>query len=234
MTLGNMREHRVTPGGTLASAAATAASPISTKAGGFPVRTCIEQLAVVIFVVVWGAMPAESQSDTANQARTIQSVYTPLNLKRCRHTPGKEVEDYGSWQCVGYRGIAVLVKASDQRAFVSYGPNAAKEPAANQTLPAFNSAGDMIEWRVERTAGVFATILRWNTTIDSSHRGQVLVITRLGPGGVCHVGYVDGRANANANKLAAQIADSHARTFRCGSDQPVILGKRGPGFQINR
>jgi hypothetical protein len=58
----------------------------------------------------------------------------------------------------------------------------------------------------------------------------VLVVTRLGPGGVCHVGYVDGRANANANELAAQIADQHARIFRCGRDKPLILGDKGPGF----
>jgi hypothetical protein len=54
----------------------------------------------------------------------------------------------------------------------------------------------------------------------------VLVVTRLGPGGVCHVGYVDARANAaNANELARQIADEHARTFKCATDKPVILGK---------
>jgi hypothetical protein len=190
-------------------------------------------LRIGIIAIFWGTLPAESQSNSASEARNIQHVYTHLNLKGCRHTRGKEVEDYGSWQCIGYRGISVLVKAGDQRTYVSFGHNAAKEPAAEQTLPAFNSTGDIIEWRIEPKVGVFATILRWNTTLDNSHRGQVLVITRLGPGGVCHVGYVDGLANANANELAARIADNHARTFKCGSDQPVILGKRGPGFRVD-
>jgi hypothetical protein len=132
----------------------------------------------------------------------------------------------------------VYVTAGDQRSYISYGPNAAKEKAAQQTLASFNSEGKTIEWRIERLANgkprPFATILRWNTTtLDKDHNnvaGQVLVVTRLGPGGVCHVGYVDGRANPNANELAAELADTRARTFRCGKDKTVVLGVKGPGF----
>ena len=68
------------------------------------------------------------------------------------------------------------------------------------------------------------------TDRDSGNRkssGSALVVTRLGPGGVCHVGYVDARANPDANELARKIADQHARTFRCGKDKRVILGKVG-------
>jgi hypothetical protein len=61
-------------------------------------------------------------------------------------------------------------------------------------------------------------------------RGQVLVITRLDPGGVCHVGFVDGRANPDANELARKVADETAREFRCGKDTPDSFGKTGPGF----
>ena len=46
----------------------------------------------------------------------------------------------------------------------------------------------------------------------------------------CHVGYVDGRANPNANELAAEIADKHARAFKCGKDKPMVLGVQGKGF----
>jgi hypothetical protein len=58
----------------------------------------------------------------------------------------------------------------------------------------------------------------------------VLVVTRLGPGGVCHVGYVDGRANPNANELAQQIADTHARNFKCGTDERIVLGNTTAGL----
>jgi hypothetical protein len=184
-----------------------------------------------------GLSPASAQPATSKPA-AIERAFTPLNLKTCRHTRGKEPEDYGSWRWAGYAGIPVRVSAGDQRIYVSYGPRAASEPAARQTLASFNSEGSTIEWRIERRQGgkprAFATILRWNSTVaqDSGtpYRGQMLVVTRLGPGGVCHVGYVDGRANANANELAAQIADSHARTFTCGRDKPMVLGERGTGF----
>ncbi len=54
------------------------------------------------------------------------------------------------------------------------------------------------------------------------------MVTRLAPGGVCHVGYVDALANANANDLAREIADKHARAVVCGKDKPVRLGKSAP------
>jgi hypothetical protein len=170
---------------------------------------------------------------------SIVSVYTPLDLDKCKHRPGTEIEDYGSWRCSGYANIAVFVTAGDMRTYISYGPDAAEELAAKQTLEYFNSEGNVIEWRVERLANrkqhAFATILRWHVTKPDENsnptiKGQVLVVTRLGPGGVCHVGYVDGRANPNANVLAQQIADKNAREFRCGKDAPIILGIRGEGF----
>jgi hypothetical protein len=192
-------------------------------------------LAWGLAAVLCGFAPAAAQPAPSG---VVQRAVTPLDLNKCRHTRGRDPEDYGSWRCVGYAGMPVRVSAGDQRSTISYGPQAAKEPAARQTLASFNSQGRSIEWRVERTADrklrPFATIVRWNTTVtqqdDQAYRGQVLVVTRLGPGGVCHVGYVDGRANANANELAAQIADHHARTFKCGTDKPVILGEKGPGF----
>ena len=60
--------------------------------------------------------------------------------------------------------------------------------------------------------------------------GDVLVVTRLGPRGVCHVGYVDALANRDANEIARRIADEKARAFRCDADKPVIVGATGPGF----
>jgi hypothetical protein len=58
----------------------------------------------------------------------------------------------------------------------------------------------------------------------------MLVVTRLAPGRVCHVGYIDAEANRDAIALARELADTKARKFRCGDDKTVVLGKRGPGF----
>ena len=57
--------------------------------------------------------------------------------------------------------------------------------------------------------------------------GRVLVVTRLDPGGSCHVGYVDARANPDANELARKLADERARTFKCGTDKRIVVGTKG-------
>ena len=162
-----------------------------------------------------------------------ESSYTDFNTRKCRHIPGKEAEDYGEWHCKGLPGIPVYMSAGDQRIYVSYGQNAKNEPAASQTLASFNGEGSRIEWRLER-GKPFATIMRWSTAVTNEKgdpvRGSVLVVTRLGAGGVCHVGYVDGGANKNANEFARKIADERARNFVCGKDKPIVLGEQGPGF----
>jgi hypothetical protein len=168
-------------------------------------------------------------------AQSAVSVTTKLDLAKCRHAAGTDEEDYGEWKCRGYRGIPIHVSAGDQRVFISFGRNAAAEPAARQTLASFNSEGDAVEWRLAADAigkrRPFAAIVAWKTTVgENSVRGVVLVVTRLGPGPVCHVGYVDRLANPDAENLAREIADRHARAFRCGVDKPLILGQRGPGF----
>jgi hypothetical protein len=168
----------------------------------------------------------------AQTGAPIESAYTQFNARVCRHTAGKDAEDYGTWLCPGYRGISVWLHAGDQRMNVSFGPNAASEPAAGETIAHFNDAyKGKIEWRLERLPGgktrPFATILRWNYMIDEDDRrasGRMLVVTRLGPGGVCQVGYVDARANPNANSVARELADAKARGFRCGVDKPMRVG----------
>jgi hypothetical protein len=177
-------------------------------------------------------------------AQTIESVTTPFNVDKCRHKAGSEPEDGGVWRCTGYGGIPVVMSEGDIRVYVSYGPRALREPAASETLGAPNGEGTSIEWRIVRERDgkrhPFATIMRWTTRVmaddakDDDIRGEVLVVTRLGQGGVvggvCHVGYVDGRQNPNADELARQIADQQARKFRCGTDKPIVLGDKGPGF----
>jgi hypothetical protein len=170
-------------------------------------------------------------------AQTIESTFTDFDLKKCQHILGTVEEDYGAWRCKGYDGIAIWMSAGDQRVMISFGPRAKEEPAAHQTLASFNGEGEKIEWRIEKGENKkqpFAAIMRWSTTtLDDKGeqvRGEVLVVTRLPPGAVCHVGYVDGRANQNADELAREIADKRAREFRCCKDAPIVLGTTGPGF----
>jgi hypothetical protein len=183
---------------------------------------------------------------TPAAGQSIGSAYSDYDTRNCSHKAGRDVEDYGEWRCKGLDGMAVLVSAGDQRMTMSFGRHAADEPAAGQTLQGFNDVYKArIEWRFARAAAgairPFAAIVRWNTVqLDESAsgpqtaNGKVLVVTRLGPDGVCHVGYVDALANRDAGALARKIADERARAFRCGSDKPVILGETGPGFSASR
>lgn len=168
-------------------------------------------------------------------AAEATSAYSQLDIdKDCIHRPGREPEDYGDWRCKGYAGLPIRVSAGDQHMFVSFGRRAGQEPAAAETLTPMNAFyKGTIEWRLAGGRPV-AAIMRWNykTEADGDTReakGRALVVTRLPPGPVCHVGYVDARANPNANELAREIADKTARDFVCGRDKPVILGKVGPG-----
>ena len=171
----------------------------------------------------------------------VEYAYTPLDLDKCKHTPPKaeDVEYYGEWRCAGFGGVGVHVSAGDQRTYVSFGGRGGKmnwrrsRRSRRSTARARPSNGGSRRSPAARS-GRSPTIMRWGTTVttdtDTPSKGQVLVVTRLGPGGVCHVGYVDGRANPDANELARKIADEHARKFRCGKDRTVTLGKTGPGF----
>jgi hypothetical protein len=119
------------------------------------------------------AIAAASLLPTAPAYAQIEYAYTPLDLDKCRHKPGKEVEDYGEWRCAGFSGIAVHVSAGDQRIYVSFGGNAAGELAAKQTLASFNGEGKTIEWRIDTAGGKkrpFATIMRWGTTVSGRGR----------------------------------------------------------------
>jgi hypothetical protein len=60
----------------------------------------------------------------------------------------------------------------------------------------------------------------------------MLIVTRLPPGPVCHVAYVDAIANRNANELARKAADESARSFTCGKDRVKIVGASGRAVEL--
>jgi hypothetical protein len=173
-------------------------------------------------------------------AQTPQSAYTEFDSEKCPHRKGVEPEDYGTWTCPGYGGFRVILDAGDQKMSVAFSDGKGKPEW--ESFPATNDVyKGKIEWRLEG-ARPFATILRWNVAtqadIDAATRpfnpsGRVLVVSRLGgPRGGCHVGYVDARANPDANELARRIADETARTFRCGVDKPLPRGAVTPGLAM--
>jgi hypothetical protein len=175
-------------------------------------------------------------------AQTFSSSYTSSAPKDCR-TVGKPREpDGGTTQvCPGKSGLVVLISEDDLRQTVSVGPNriaASKEPAAETWFAPFNSTGPTVEWRAVDDKP-FAIIQRWliadNNDLDKSGSPTskpMLAVTRLPPGPVCHVAYIDGQANRNPNELARQAADEFARDFKCGKDEVKVIGEKGAAVSL--
>jgi hypothetical protein len=175
-------------------------------------------------------------------AQSLGSTYTSTAPKDCRQV-GKPSELDGSTTrvCPGKAGFVVLIDEDDLREIVSVGRTrraAAEEPAAKTRFHPFNSSEATIEWRADG-AKPFAIIQRWHIAdgADLDKRGRpntkaLLVVTRLPPGPVCHVAYVDALANPNANALARQAADDFARSFRCDKDEVKVIGASGRAVEL--
>jgi hypothetical protein len=174
-------------------------------------------------------------------AQTFSSSYTSTAPKDCR-TVGKPGDNVSTTQvCPGKSGLVVVISEDDLRQTVSVGPNhiaARKEPAAETGFAPFNSTANTVEWRaVDGTP--FAIIQRWliSDNNDTGKTGSpiskpMLAVTRLPPGPVCHVAYIDGQANRNANELARQAADEFARDFKCGKDEVKVIGEKGAAVSL--
>ena len=191
-------------------------------------RQLIVPTAAALFAAAFGLISPAS-------AQTFSSSYTSTAPKDCR-TIGKPRDVSTKQLCPGKSGLVVLISEDDLRQTVSVGPNhvaAAKEPAAETWFAPFNSTGQTVEWRAV-DGKPFAIIQRWliadNNDTDkagSPISKPMLAVTRLPPGSVCHVAYIDGQANRNANELARQAADEFARDFKCGKDEVKVIGEKG-------
>jgi len=86
-------------------------------------------------------------------------------------------------------------------------------------VPAFNTIGDRIEWRL--SAGrPFAIIYRLRTAATGDMpAGSALVVEAIGRRGVpgCRIGLVDG-ALPDSNRRAHALADRQARNPHCPVD----------------
>jgi hypothetical protein len=157
----------------------------------------------------------------------VASAHTTTLAANCWITGPGRVEDSPIRVCRGKATLVVLVNQSAQRETVSVGHNrieAAKEPAARSSFGPFNRALPGIEWRIAG-GNPIAIIQRWR--IANSDAKPMLVVTRLPPGQVCPVAYVDAAANPNPDELARQAADQIARDFKCGTDHAKVFGAAG-------
>ena len=198
-----------------------------------PHRQLIVPAAAALFAAAFGLIsPANAQ--------TFSSSYTSTEPKDCR-TIGKPENGSTTQLCPGKSGLVVVISEDDLRQTVSVGPNhiaARKEPAAEAGFAPFNSTGNTVEWRAVDDKP-FAIIQRWLIADDNETNKTgspiskpMLAVTRLPPGPVCHVAYIDGQANRNANELARQAADEFARDFKCGKDEVKVIGEKGAAVSL--
>jgi hypothetical protein len=177
-----------------------------------------------------------------SNAETIGSSYTSTAPRDCRvKSAGNGVDDSTVRICPGKDGLVVVISEDDLRETVSVGRNrlgASKEPAAQTWFGPFNSTTNTVEWRATN-GWPYAIIQRWyiadNADTDKNSRPiakPMLAVTRLSPGPVCHVAYVDVQANPDANELARKAADEFARDFKCGKDEVQVIGQSGRGVEL--
>jgi hypothetical protein len=189
-------------------------------------------IATVGFISTANAQPAE-----------IISTYTSTADKDCRLVPPDKRDPVDGFLriCRGMGKLLVINSGSDLREAVSVGrtrPAAAKEPAAEAWFAPFSSTTTTIEWRHPKGGEPFAIIQRWHLAdnedraVDDRPRNkQLLVLTRLPPGPVCHVAYIDVQANPNANEIARDAANK-ARDFNCGKDKVRVEGAMGRAVEL--
>jgi hypothetical protein len=177
-----------------------------------------------------------------SNAETIGSSYTSTAPKDCRvRSAGNGVDDSTIRVCPGKDGLVVVISEDDLRETVSVGRNrlgASKEPAAQTWFGPFNSTTNTVEWRAAN-GRPYAIIQRWHIAdnADQDKDGRpiakpMLAVTRLSPGPVCHVAYIDVQANPNANELARKAADEIARHFKCGKDEVKTVGNSGRAVEL--
>ena len=175
-------------------------------------------------------------------AQTFGSSYTSTAPKDCRVTSaGTEIDDSTIRTCPGKAGLLVLISEDDLRETVSVGRTraaAAREPAAGVRFGPFNSTEHRVEWRT-MNGKPFAIIQGWHIAdiSDEDKNGRpiakpMLAVTRLPPGQVCHVAYIDAQANPNPNELARKAADELARDFKCGKDEVKVIGETGKAVSL--
>ncbi len=152
------------------------------------------------------------------------SVYTNLDIDRCRRISASEEGESSEWRCTGHAGVPLIVLSGDGRFDVDAGDN----NYVWESAWAFNNPGSRVEWRVRRGARPHAIIYRLRLTGEGNEGRSVLGVETIsyptlgqGPEGWagCLVAWVNGDV-PGANSVARRIADRMDRRFRCGHTEP--------------
>ena len=196
-----------------------------------PLSAARHAAAAMLFVSCLGLIsPANAQ--------TIGSSYTSTAPKDCRviGKPERASTAARSRVCPGKAGLVVLISEDDLRETVSVGRNRRPRPRSRRRRPGSarsirprtrSNGGRRTASRSRSSSAGTSPTTPTPTRADGPTTKPMLAVTRLPPGPVCHVAYVDGQANPNANELARKAADEFARDFKCGKDEVKVIGETG-------
>jgi len=147
------------------------------------------------------------------------SVYTPLDLDRCRVIERIEEGESVRWLCPGHATIPLYVNSGDGR----FDLDAGIDNGQWESLDPFNHLGPRVEWRMRGRVAI-AVIYRLVVDHPRPSARSVLAVETIGrrgrPG--CLAALIDG-ALPEANALARTFAD-RAGAFRCGRDPVARRG----------
>ena len=140
------------------------------------------------------------------------SVYTALDVDRCRVLSRVEEGESISWRCPGHAGIPLFVGAGDGR----FDVDAGIDNGQWESLSPFNQLGPRVEWRL-RGGRPIAIIYRYSVSMPGQAPYSRLAVETIGRAGRpgCVIAWIDG-ALPDANAVARDRADRRAATFRCG------------------
>src|SRR5690349_20467034 len=145
------------------------------------------------------------------------SSYTPLDLDNCEIVTVAHAGE-GDWSARRCRrgGVTLFINEDDAR----YDIDAGVDNGEWESPSPLNELGPQLEWRMER-GRPFALIYRYTIAEAMPGGRSMLAAASIGrpgrPG--CLIALIDATPAANAR--ARRIADTRARTFRCGRDQAL-------------
>jgi hypothetical protein len=183
--------------------------------------------AVLLGLAACGAEPEKAPDaektggDSAQPMTGLASTYTELDLEKCTLVSEQAEEGTSAeWRCDGFGDLPLLVSEGDGR----FDLDAGVKNEAFETIGAFNSLGDNVEWRL-RDGKPFAVIFRYLDATPEAKGRTVLAVEKIGttaaPG--CRVAQIAGDV-PDANQVARDLADSNAAEFACGSSEMALVG----------
>jgi hypothetical protein len=162
---------------------------------------------------LWALCGLAALSAAPAAAQTLTSRYTMLDYHRCRTLEVIPEGESVRLRCPGLAGIPLFVNEGDGRAEIDAGV----DDGQWESLPAFNTIGDRVEWRLSG-GRPFAIIYRLRVAASQEQpAGSTLIVEAIGhgPGAPgCRIGTVDG-ALPDANVRARALADRQARNPHC-------------------